>query len=169
MINVDEEVKITIKDIDVGDLIPNVYDDVIINIKHGKHVLDIPSEMGGISFNNWVKTRGGMFNKDVLRWKRKKPHAKYVLIEGAGLVSIVRLIDEEELLLFETLKLVDGKLKDKPYMLFKTVSIGSKLTTTERYIKEKNPFMEETDVSDPQAENDVKKSLEPHSITLFED
>lgn len=164
-----DEIKITVKNIDIKKLIPNVYDDVIIDIRNGKHVLDIPSEMGGISFNNWVKTRGGMFNKDVLKWKRNKPHAQYVLIEGAGLVSIARLINEEELLLFETLKLVDGKLKDKPYMLFKTLTIGTKLTTTERYIKEKNHFMEENDLNSKTKKNTPKLFLEPHSIILFED
>ena len=165
----EDEVKITIKDIEIGELIPNVYEDVIINIKNGTHVLDIPSEMGGIAFTNWTKTRGGMFNKDVLRWKRGKKHAKYVLIEGDGLVSVVRLIDEEDKLLFETLKLIDGKLKDKPYMLLKTVAAGQRLTSTERYIKQNTSFMEENDASDPQAENSIPKSSEPHSITLFED
>lgn len=156
-----------IKDINISKLIPNVYEGVIIDIQNGKHVLDIPYNMAGISFKNWTKTRGGIFNKDVLNFKKNKPHGSYVLIEENGMVSIVRIVEEDEKLIFKSLKLIDGRVNEKSYMLFKTVPVGQKLTTRERYVEEKEPYIEEP-IEIINVDDDHQQHMQ-HSIQLFED
>ena len=164
-----------VKDIkDLTTLVPNVFENVIIYIRDGKHVLDLPTNMIGDMFRKWKKTRGGIFSRDLLRFLRGKDNAgKYVLIEKDGYRTVARLIEEEEeLLMFKSLKLVDGNLKDVPYMILRTVPMGEKLTNFYRNNPENVVHVEDPEekivaINKP-ADHDDEENL-PHGEALFED
>ena len=123
-----------VRDLSIEELIPNTFENCIVTIFENHHTLDIPITMTGMIFSNWMKTKAGVFSKDVNRFSHKKPHGKYVLYEGYGKKFIARLINEDELLNFESLKLVDGHLKDVPYMILRNVEDES-FTNVKRYIE----------------------------------
>ena len=75
-----------------------------------------------------------------MAYHKGREHGKYLLIEGNGERKIVRLIDDEEILLFQTLRLINGIVKDKPYMLLKKIESGEKLTGNEGYIKKNSEY-----------------------------
>ena len=113
-----------IKDLDIKDLIPQSFNGTIVTVMNDKHTIQLPDGMDGPKFKTFRKSNGGVFNRDVLAWKRGKEHGKYVSIEGHGERKIVRLIEDDEMLLFQTLKLIKGIVKDKPYMLVRNLEPG---------------------------------------------
>ena len=119
-----------VKDIDIKDLVPNVIDNVIINIVDDAHTIFLPPDMTSMQFSNFTNSKGGTFSKDVLRYTKGKPHGKYVLVEQAETDLILRLIEEEEWLKFQVAGLMHGIVKDTPYMLLKEVKKGEPYTTT---------------------------------------
>lgn len=137
---------INVTDLKMSDIIPQSYNDVIVNIIDGYHTLYLPEGMEKGKFRTWRRSAGGMYSKDVLAFSRGKEHGKYVLIEKKGERKIVRLIEDEELSLFKHLKLVKGIVKDKPYMIFKNLQENEKLTSTVRYIKENSEHKEGEEV-----------------------
>jgi len=126
----------TITDLKIEQLIPNVIDDFIVTIFEDHHTVALPMNITGTQFRAWYKAKGGVFSKDVLQFSLGKPHGKYVLIKGDTLHCVARLITEEEELQFKTLKLVDGQIKDRPYMILKKLEEGEKLSSIQRYINE---------------------------------
>lgn len=124
-----------VKDLSIEELIPNTFDNCIVTVFEGHHTLDMPPTMNGLVFSNWMKTKAGIFSKDVHRFMHNKPSGKYVLYEGYGKKFAARLINEDELLLFESLKLVDGHLKDVPYMILKDLKDDESFTNVKRYIQ----------------------------------
>ena len=50
--------------------------------------------------------------------------------------SVIRLIDKEEVIHFNALGLLNGKIKDSYYMHLKTVGIDQNIRGNERYIDE---------------------------------
>jgi len=131
-----EIVNDTITDIKIEQLIPNVIENFIVTIFEGHQTVALPMNITGTEFRAWYKRKGGVFAKDVLQFSLKKPHGKYVLIKGQTLNCVARLITEEEELQFKTMKLVDGQIKDRPYMILKKLEEGEKLSSTQRYINE---------------------------------
>lgn len=125
-----------ITDLKIEQLIPNVIENFIVTIFEGHQTVALPMNVTGTEFRAWYKRKGGVFAKDVLQFSLKKPHGKYVLIKGETINCIARLISEEEELQFKTMKLVDGQIKDRPYMILKKLEEGEKLSTTQRYINE---------------------------------
>jgi hypothetical protein len=162
-----------VKDLNISEIIPQVYNDVIISILDGYHTLYLPNNMEKGKFRTWRKSAGGMFSKDVLNYSREKDHGKYVLIEGKGERKIVRLIEDEELSLFSHLKLVKGILKDKPYMILKNLAENENLTSSVRYIKENSEHeeVEETITVAPQAtaSDDDEYDSNTSSVSLFDE
>lgn len=71
-----------IKDLSIEELIPNTFDNCIVTIFEDHHILDMPITMTGMVFSNWLKTKAGIFSKDVHRFTHNKPAGKYVLYEG---------------------------------------------------------------------------------------
>ena len=124
-----------VRDLSIEELIPNTFENCVVTIFEDHHTLDMPQSMTGMVFSNWMKTKAGIFSKDVHRFTNKKPHGKYVLYEGYGKKFVARLINEDELLLFESLKLVDGRLKDVPYMILKELGEEEVFTNVKRYIE----------------------------------
>ena len=129
---------LNIKDLSIKELLPQSLNNVTITVYEGRHTLFLSEGLDKAKFKTFKKSRGGMFSKDVLNYSRGKDHGKYVLIEGKGERKIVRLIEDDELFLFQTFKLVGGIIKDKPFMLLKDLQEGQKFTENVKYIKEIN-------------------------------
>jgi len=162
-----------IKDLDMKDLVPQSFNGTVVFVLDDKHVIFLPVGMDGPKFKTFRKSNGGVFNRDVLAWKRGKEHGKYLLIEGHGERKIVRLIEDEELLLFKTLKLIKGIVKDKPYMLVRNLEFGGKLTSDGRYIEKENSEHDD-DVPEMVVTPQVKVVEEDHdvattSVSLFDE
>lgn len=132
-----EEKNLSIKDIDIDKLVPNRIDGIIIAIVDDEMQLHLDKDVTGEGWRKWKNRQGGIFYKDLKNWFHKKEHGKYVLLSGDNDdIIIARLIDENETEVFNTLKLIGGKIKDKPYMVFKTIKKGENLNQTHRYIEE---------------------------------
>jgi len=140
-----EEINYSIKDIKIEELIPNVIDNVIVYIEDtmiGKEVVqDIPSTMGGISFRNWRNNRGGIFARDIRAFIQGKTLANYAVLANKDQKVIVRFIEDDEMRIFSILNLLSGKIKDKPYMIFKKLEEGEEFTASKRYIEETSTTM----------------------------
>ena len=108
---------LTIKDMDMDQLIPNNIDGIIIYMEEGRLILEIPSSMTGEGYLRWRRGRGGVFFKDL-----KSRKANYVLIEGEGEKLIARIIEEDEEIPW------DGVIKDKKIMILKKLQPGEALT-----------------------------------------
>lgn len=130
-----KESDLKVRDLEIKDIMPNVIQDVIIIINNGTQELHTPSNMIGEKFKKWLKDRGGIFSKDVNRYNKGKKHGKYALLQSKDTKTIIRLIEDDELMAFDFLKLIHGKIKDKPFMILKTVDNDKKLTCFERYIE----------------------------------
>ena len=109
--------------------------------------------------------------KDLKKSLTNEPHGNYVLLEGDGNIMIARLIEDEELEMFELLKLIDGKIKDKAYMRLRYIE-SEKTLKSNRYIDKTDELMD----SDPNIViNQIDISSEPEdsdnqgSVSLFED
>lgn len=135
---------LSIKDLKIKDIIPQNIKNVIILELDGRHTIVLPENMEKNKFKTWRKSKGGIFNTDVLNYLRDKKHGQYVLIGDKTNKHIVRLIEDDELHLFQALKLVNGVIKDKAYMLLRTLGDKERLTNTKTLII--NPEFEEEEV-----------------------
>jgi hypothetical protein len=164
-----ELVNDTVTDLKIECLIPNVIDNIIVTIFEDHHTLALPMSVNGQYFRAWNKSKGGVFSKDVLNFSLDLPHGKYVLIKGFTMNCVARLISEEEELQFTALKLVDGKIKDRPYMILKKLEEGEKLSSTQRYINEKDMEPEDNIYVHASQESIHDDDVDHHvgSISLF--
>lgn len=157
-----------VTNIKIEQLIPNTFDNILITIFEGHHTLDLPKSMVGLEFKNWLRTRGGIFSKDVLKFTRNKEHGQYVLYEGLKNKFIARLIKDEELLTFESLKLVDGHFKDVPYMILKDVDDENCLTSIKRYIEvSSDDIQNDVVISSHDSDNNDEEAISYNSVSLF--
>ena len=134
-IHKNEEEELVIKDLGITDLIPQAFKEITITLEGGSHCVNMADGMNQDKYKTFRKSKGGIFSRDALAYTRGKEYGKYLLIEGNGDRKVVRIIEDEELLLFQTLKLINGIIKDKPYMLLKNLEEGQELTGTTEYIK----------------------------------
>jgi hypothetical protein len=137
-----EEINYNIRDLEITDIVPNIIDNFMVTILDGHHTLLLPSTTTGLQLNAWSREKGGVFSKDVLKHSLGQKCGQYVLIGGNDLNCIARLITEEELFSFETLKLVDGKIKDIPYMILRNLKEGDTLINTKKISVEKDFYSE---------------------------
>lgn len=164
-----EEVSMnTVSDISLGEIIPNVIDSVLVTIYEGHHTIFIPSHVTGIQIINWRKSRGGVYSRDVLNYSRNKPTGKYILIKGESLKCIARIIDETEEEYFKSMKLIDGTIKDRHYMILKTFENDIHLTSTIRHDDRDILPIEDVYIATPN-KIAVEDDFEHHSgsISLF--
>jgi len=162
-----EEKNLSIKDLEISNIIPNVINGVIIGTRTATSNAEIylPKDMTGERYKKWVQGKGGIFFKDVKRFMNNQPCGKYVLLEGNNQRIIARLIEDIEFDVFNTYKLIDGKIKDKPYMILRSLKEDDELTTT-RYIHEvEEPAIHEI-IIETQPESEENEII---SISLFED
>ena len=131
-----------IRDVGIEEICPNVVDNVLVTVIDGHHTLFLPYNFMGIQFKNWKKGRGGRFSRDVLCHSLGKPCGKYVVIKDRDATCVARLIEEDEEEMFRSLKLVDGQIKDKHYMVLKNVGDDAGLTGTVKYRSERDWMQE---------------------------
>jgi len=167
-----EELNLNIKDIEISELIPSVIDNVIVYVDDTtmlrEVVQDLPINMGGISFRNWRNNKGGIFARDVRLFINNKPHGKYAIITNKDEKTVIRLIEDEELRTFSTLKLLDGKIKDKAYMIFKKLYNGEKMSASKRYIEEKISYISEEKITTHiEIPDEDSERYSGNSISLF--
>jgi len=173
-IHKNEEEELKIKDLSIKDLIPQAFKEITITFEKGSHCVNMGVGMNQDKYKTFRKSKGGMFSRDSLAYSRGNEHGKYLLIEGNGNRKIVRIIEDEELLLFQTLKLINGIIKDKPYMLLKELAEGQKITGTTEYIKKNS---EHDEIIEEVVMNVVPTSIEVEddhesvgsSVSLFDE
>lgn len=162
-----------VTDISIDQLIPNVIDKFIVHIFEGHHTVIIPMTYTGINFANWRKGRGGIFSKDVLNYTLKKPYGKYAILKTVDLHYVIRLIEDEELDLFDRLKLIDGKIKDKSYMIFKKLDENLKLSSSQESVNNIDSIYDEESythrISITKIETEDDYDTHKGSISLFND
>lgn len=169
-----EEKDMSVKDVDIKDIIPNVIGEVVINVNEkNEGVLFIPSGMSGEKMKHWMKNKGGVLYKDLKKSINNQPHGNYVILKDSESKYIARLIDDNELEAFSHLKLVDGKIKDKPFMKLRTIS-GEKLTESNRYIEqiydeEMSPTIIITNHIPSEEDEDSDSQENTGSVSLFND
>jgi len=158
----------TLRTLEINDLCPNSIDGVVVSIdEDNKLRMDLHSSMSSDGFRKWFQGKGGIFSKDVKAFIKKKPTGTYIIKEGEGERTILRLIEDEEFPDFEIRKLVDGKIKDKAYMVLRTLSEGESLTTSTRYIEEIEIPIEESEPLDMPHQDDEDSVIQ--SMQLFTD
>ena len=140
---IQEESLLTVLDVNINEITPNVINEYTVNILDGHHTVIIPMNTNGMQFRAWHKGKGGIFSKDVLNYSLGLPHGKYVVINGHKLNCIARIISEDEELHFRTMKLVDGQIKDRPYMILKHLLENEPLSSVRGYVNEKGTHFEE--------------------------
>lgn len=166
-----EDSNLSVKDLSMEQIIPQSFKQGVINLIDGKHTLFLAENIDGDKFKTFRKSKAGRFNEDVLNFSRDKDHGKYLLIENKEKREIVRLIEDDEILLYQTLKLINGIIKDKPYMSIRELGPSDKLTNSKRYIKEKNdeiPITSESEFIPPPSPT-LEDDHEVHatSVSLF--
>lgn len=154
----------SITDIDIKDLVPNVIDNVIINIIDGKHTIFLPGDMTSMQFTNFNNGKGGVFSKDVLHYTKGTPYGKYILVEDDEIKIVCRLIEEEEWLKFQVSGLIHGTIKDMSYMILKELQKEESLISTKA-----QPLMivEDLDLVEEDVEVDPDE-LPAANIPLFD-
>jgi len=82
--------------------------------------------------------------------------------------TIIRMIDEFEIDKFTSLKLIDGKLIDAPFMILKKITVDETLTTSNRIniMKEDTYFSEILEVG-KEDEDEKGVKVENKSTKLF--
>jgi len=166
---IEENDNLNVLDIKITQIIPNVINDFAVNIINGHHTIIVPMNMNGLHLKNWMKGKGGIFSKDVLSYSLNKPYANYIIIQSKALHCIARLVSEDEKINFAAMKLIDGYIKDRPYMILKKLNNGEKLSGTQEYINEKGINFEEieyiTEIKIPNVDNELDHPIK--SISLF--
>jgi len=168
-----EEKNLSIKDVKIDELVPNEVDGIIIGLVDNELQLHLDKDCTGAAYVKWKNGRGGIFYKDLKNWFHNKNHGQYVLLSGEDdKITIARLIEEEEVTVFDTLKLIDGKIKDKPYMRFRTIKLGEKLVKSDRYIEEsKEEMISEHNLILPNhiASGEASTDSSGSNVSLFDD
>lgn len=135
-----------------------------MDICEGKRRVVLPLTMSGQAFSSWKKERGGILHRDLFDYLKGNKHGKYILMEGNEEKLILRLIEDDEISLFEKLRLIDGRVKDKPYM--KLMDLSKLLDESNKYgyIEEIN--LKSFSESGEDDEEDEPMILKPNYIPL---
>jgi len=166
---------VKISDIDIKDLLPLSFEDVLVSIEDGLHVLYLSDVMTGDKYRSFKRKRGYVFNKDVLNYSRNKKSGKYVLIQTSSNKKVVRLVEDDELSDLKHFKLIDGIIKDMPYIIMQTYDKDTEIYSYTRDFNSLLPFIndEESVICNvPITTNkDNDEDYEPvsSSISLFDD
>ena len=168
----EQDFKVT--DLTIKQIVPNVIDNVAVCMENGEQFISPPVLMDGFKYKAWRHRKGGIFSKDVNKFCKNKSHGKYILIEDVDSKMIVRLIEDDEIVLFESYKLIDGYIKDKPYMILRKLKPEDSLTSST--VETLDIIVEEDDGESPldfvpKGTNVFPSEEEvhiPESISLFE-
>jgi len=168
-----EQKDFKIKDLNFSEILPNCVDDVVVSVIDNRRTVFLTPNMGKISWANWLKGRGGVFNKDVNNYLKGKSIGKYILLKDKKDQYIARIINEDEFLDFFSLKLIDGKIKDVSYMILKQILPGEGLISTKLPVHEEEPVAHELikiptpHIDQVDDHHEIDNPLT--SISLFED
>jgi len=165
-----EDINYSIKDLNITDIVPNSIDNYIVYIdEEGHHSIHLPLNETGPQFKIWKNGRGGIFSKDVLDFCLNRFCGKYLHIKGQNINYIVRLITDDEEHLFKSLKLIDGKIKDIPYMILRSLGADDHLTSIKKSITDKDFIFDEETINIIPIKITINEDFEPHigSISLF--
>ena len=170
-LNENVDINYSIKDLSMSDIIPQMVDGNLIYVQNGYHTQYLPEGMIGEKYKMFKRGKGGVFCRDTMNFSKGKRTGRYVLIEGNDERFIARLIEDDELLMFQTLKLIDGLVKDKPYMTLRVLEHDEKLTSYNRYIKERNIDYENMEEPANPAEQEFDENFPPllSNVPLFDE
>ena len=87
---------LSIKDLNINEIVPNVVENVIIHVFDNRCQLNLPSNMTGFDFKKWKNGRGGIFSKDLNDFLFGKNDNQYVLLKSEKERKIIRLINDNE-------------------------------------------------------------------------
>ena len=139
---------VTIRNLTMEEIIPNLVESVFININDDKIELVLPGNMCGIEFKKWKIGRGGLFLKDIYESLKKDKFNNYVLVEEDDKKKIIRLFEDNEYEIYKTRNIIDGKIKDKWFTIIKIVNSDESLTKNNRYIKQMEDLSNKIIVTD---------------------
>lgn len=163
-----------VRDLNIQDLVPTQIDGVTIEVVDNKRQIHLPISMNGERFLTWKKRRGGVFYKDLFFFLIGKDHGKYIEASGENILLVLRIIDDEELSLFQTKRLVYGKIKDQYVMLLKDLLKIEGEETDYEYTEEINLEEAEEENKDPEIPEalniplDEEESNSGRSLSLFD-
>lgn len=159
----------SVNDLHISKLIPNSFENVIINFDEDENqTLFLPMNMNKIGFNQWLnRSRGGIFSKDVKNYSLNKKHGKYLILQNDNTYTIARIIENYELTFFSDLNLIDGKIADKAYMIFKTLNNNKKLTSVDRYIEENKETHNSLEDNEVKEKSDVQNQNKGSNKSLI--
>lgn len=133
-----EDSHLSIQDVTIDELIPININGVVVTREEEYQTIYLPPYTDGLTFKSWYRGRGGIIAKDILNQKYKRPTGKYIIIKGREIHCIARLVSDEEKSFFETHNLIDGKLKDKCYMILKHLNEEINAKSKQIYINEED-------------------------------
>jgi len=120
----------TVECVNLTDIVPNVIDNVVINIENGRHILHLPSDMGKDSFRRSLQGRMGIFSNDVLKMSKNTfVTTHYRKVTDGNAVYIVRLVDDLSPM-HNTSEFVDGYIDGRPFTKMMDRSVGEGLINT---------------------------------------
>ena len=155
------------------EIVPNKIEEVYISIEDGLRQVILPITMNGEQYTRWKRGRGGVFYRDVFLWNIDKPHGKYILMEGEGEKSVLRLIEDDEIEDFEDRKLISGKVKDKPYMKLIDLAENGEMKRNFGYIEQNDQDditeSESMIINPPNIPLEDEEANSGKSISLFDD
>jgi len=164
-----------VKDLNIKDLLPIDIDGVTIEVRDNKRQIYLPAIMNGERFVTWKKKRGGIFYKDVFLYLNGHPTGKYVEASGENILLVLRIIEDDELELFQLKRLVHGKVKDQHVMVLKNLLETGKQEEDYEYNKEINldEAEEETEGPIPIQNPDIpledeEEANSSRSLSLFD-
>jgi len=160
---------LSIKDLNINEIVPNVVENVIIHVFDNRCQLNLPSNMTGFDFKKWKNGRGGIFSKDLNDFLFGKNDNQYVLLKSEKERKIIRLINDNENKIFEQLNLIDGKIKDKNYMVIRTLYNEEPLTKNNRYIEQNTEETNIPIINISLNSNEDSENRDKDSISLFGD
>lgn len=118
-IDLEKDVDYHVTDLRIEDIVPNAIDNIVVSIVDGQQNIFLPPTVTKDSYKFWKKNRGGVFAKDVRLHTFGKQCGSYLAIKFEDKSYIIRLISDDELYNFQIYDLVDGVIKDKPFMVLK--------------------------------------------------
>lgn len=164
------ELDLNVKDLNIQDLLPNNIDNVILTLDENSCIINLPKNMTGFDLKKWKCNKGGIFYKDVKLFLTNKQHGQYCLLNEENYQTIIRIIEDDEIESFNTLGLINGKIKDKAFMVLKHVNYGDSLTKIDRYIEQieelEVPKIIMPDITSVPEDNESQINIE--SISLFD-
>lgn len=166
-----EKVNWTIKKISIEDIMPLAQDNIAVYVIDNRHTIALSSNVGTIALKNFIKSRIGIYSKDIKRYTRGKSIGEYMLLTSETEKLIVRLVKDEELADFELKGFIDGKLKDSKYTVIKKLNASDdKLSSgIETFKNEDNDLLYKFTAEE--IDNEVKEDEEIEKVvgSLFKD